>query len=91
MTMYSAAVTHSHCEDCGQATMRLEYEKVHDRVVPCYCLAAVYRAIGVAITFLPPLPASYRVNRGWTPQLFACFPHHQNLHMVVYRLMAQAT
>ena len=27
MTMYSAAVTHSHCEDCGQATMRLEYEK----------------------------------------------------------------
>ena len=47
MTMYSAAVTHSHCEDCGQATMRLEYEKVHDRVVPCYCLAAMYRGIGL--------------------------------------------
>ena len=66
-------------------------KKVHDRVVPCYCLAAVYRGIGVAITFLPPLPASYRVNRGWTSQLFVCFPHHQNLHMFVYRLMAQAT
>ena len=64
-------------------------KKVHDRVVPCYCLAAAYRGIGVAITFLPPLPASYRVNRGWT--LNYLFPHHQNLHMFVYRLMAQAT
>jgi hypothetical protein len=40
MTMYSAAVTHSHCEDCGQATMRLEYEKSAwpgcALLLPCY-------------------------------------------------------
>ena len=47
MNTYSTAVTHSHSEDRGQATMRLEYEKALEaleRVLPCRCLAAVYHA-----------------------------------------------
>ena len=72
MNTYSTAVTHSHSEDRGQATMRLEYEKALERVLPCRCLAAVYHAcFWFAAAFLPPLTFLLQV-RLWLDPSITC-------------------